>query len=84
MKLISALLSTAFAASGTDYSVQGENWAGTCATGKRQSPIAIQGTSSVKEFSVNPFVLNNYSRDNEFDVTLDHSIKMTPSATDIT
>ena len=84
MKLISALLSTALAASGTDYSVQGENWDGTCATGKRQSPIAIQGTSSVKEYSINPFVLNNYSRDNEFDVTLDHSIKMTPSATDIT
>lgn len=84
MKLISALLSTALAASGTDYSVQGENWDGTCATGKRQSPIAIQGTSSVKQYSINPFVLNNYSRDNEFDVTLDNSIKMTPSATDIT
>jgi len=84
MKLISALLSTALAGAGTDYSVQGKNWAGTCETGQRQSPIAIEGTTTVKEFSVNPFVLNNYSRDNEFDVTLDHSIKMTPTATDIT
>ena len=84
MKLISALLSTALAGAGTDYSVQGENWDGVCATGKRQSPIAIQGTATEKEYNIDPFILNNYSRDNTFDVTLDHSIKMTPEATDIT
>ena len=84
MKLISALLSTVLAGAGTDYSVQGENWDGVCATGKRQSPIAIQGTTTEKEYSVDPFILNNYDRANAFDVSLDGGIKMTPEATDIT
>ena len=84
MKLISALLSSAFADVGVDYSANGKNWDGVCASGKRQSPIAIQETAAEKKYNVDPFRLNNYSRDNTFGVTFDHSIKMTPEATDIT
>ena len=84
MKFSATLLATAYAASGTDYSLQGENWEDICATGQRQSPIDIHPGHSNHEFNFNPFMPVNYDRSNTWDVTLEGGIKMTPNADDIT
>lgn len=84
MKFSATLLATAYAASGTDYSVQGENWGEICATGQRQSPIDIHPGHANSEFNFNPFMPVNYDRSNTWDVTLEGGIKMTPNADDIT
>ena len=84
MKLCATLLASAYAASGTDYSLQGANWEDICATGQRQSPIDINPGSVNSEFNFQPFRPVNYDRWNTWDVTLEGGIKMTPNADDIT
>ena len=84
MKFSATLLATAYAASGTDYSVQGENWGEICATGQRQSPIDIHPGHANSEFNFNPFMPVNYDRSNTWDVVLGCGIIMTPNADDIT
>jgi len=77
------LIGTALAGSGTDYSVQGSNWEGTCADGERQSPIAIQSTTidpDDVEFTWDAFQPSKYDMEREWTTSIGDSIKLTPTS----
>ena len=46
--LVTVLLATAVTAAKNDYSLNGVNWEGTCATGTHQSPIDLTHATETK------------------------------------
>lgn len=59
MKLAAALIASVYSV-GSDYSQNGDNWTGTCATGQSQSPIMIDPSTTVTKTSFEDFKVSGY------------------------
>jgi len=84
MKVFSAVIASAAAAgAGTDYSVQGDNWEGDCATGFSQSPIDINSDAAWRMADHNPFETHGYYNKEDWSVAYDGGLTFSPFTDEI-
>ena len=61
-----------------DYSQHGENWQGTCSTGKQQSPIDISDWTTITE--LDPFDAESYFNEIEWELADPDELKFVPQS----
>ena len=61
-----------------DYSEHGENWPGTCSTGKKQSPIDIFTWDTIDE--LDPFDTQSYFNEIEWELADQDELKFVPKS----